>query len=78
MEKNQNIALTHLLQSISDIHLESKSKGFIEDGIDYFDFDIEELKGLIAALWEDRYTNSRESFKDEVGKIITEKMNNAD
>lgn len=70
----ENVALGHLISSITEIHRNSRESGSIDGNIDFFDFSEEEIKDFVAALWLDRYTTSREGFKDEVSKSVSERI----
>ena len=69
-----NVALGHLVDSITEIHENSKMVGSIDENIEYVDFKDDEIKRFIAALWIDRYSSSREGFKNEVSKSVSDRI----
>jgi hypothetical protein len=46
------------------------------DETDFFEFSDDELRRIVEALWDDRYSAERKNFKNVVGSIISEKVAN--
>lgn len=71
---DRNVAYQHLLNCVLTEHAKRRNldKDLVED--DFFEFTEEELKRIVDALWADRYSPDRKTFKTIVGQIISEKV----
>ena len=73
---NEPVSFNHLLNSILQTH-KSKKEQKIDSvtGVQHVDFSESELTTLVQVLWNDRYTNSRQEFKNAVSEVISKRIN---
>lgn len=72
----KNIAYRHLLDSVLSLHAAHRKSDDPTDENDFFEFSDDELRRIVDALWDDRYSVERRNFKNVVGSIISEKVSN--
>ena len=72
----KNIAYKHLLDSVLNLHAAHRKSDNPTDETDFFEFSDDELRRIVEALWDDRYSAERKNFKNIVGSIISEKVAN--
>jgi hypothetical protein len=74
--ENEPVSFNHLLNSILQTH-KSKKEQKVDNitGVQYVDFSDSELTTLVQVLWTDRYTSSREEFKNAVSEVISKRIN---
>jgi len=72
----KNIAYKHLLDSVLKLHAAHRKSDDPMDETDFFEFSDDELRRIVDALWDDRYSAERKNFKNVVGSIISEKVAN--
>jgi len=70
----KNIAYRHLLDSVLSLHTAHRKSDDPTNENDFFEFSDDELRRIVDALWDDRYSAERRNFKNVVGSIISEKV----
>jgi hypothetical protein len=71
-----NVALDLLINAVLKQHRENL-KDPMSDKDHTSIFTEEEMKSIVEALWQDRYSATRTNFQRIVGTLISEKVNNA-
>jgi len=64
-----SVAMTHLIDAALGLH--NRNRDAADDESENFvDFSDEEIRSMIRALWVERYSSSRHSFKEQVGIAV--------
>jgi hypothetical protein len=73
--ENESVSFNLLLNSILQTHKNKREQQVDEiTGVQFVDFSEEELTRLVQVLWNDRYTNSRDEFKNSVSEAIANRV----
>jgi hypothetical protein len=74
--ENEPVSFNHLLNSILQTHKSKKDQNIDSvTGVQHVDYSDSELTTLVQVLWNDRYTSSREEFKNAVSEVISKRIN---